>query len=181
MASPLTAVTRAGRSLLIAGAMLLAVAAASPVPAAETQPVNERQLKAAFLFNFAKFVTWPPSDRPLAICVAGDDALSAAASELLRGRLVEGRPVDARPLAVSATPEGCDLLYLGGLKPDDASAILARTQGPVLTVGETPRFLRDGGMVRIYLDANRMRFQVNRNRTEAAGLRISSQLLVLAQ
>jgi hypothetical protein len=71
-------------------------------------------------------------------------------------------------------------LYLADVPPDDAAATLSRIRGPVLTVGETARFLRDGGMVRVYVEDSRIRFQVNRRQTDAAGLKISSQLLSLA-
>jgi len=169
------------RSVILAGAMTLAVASrAAPTLAAAEQPLGELQVKAAFLFNFAKFVAWPSAGRPLAICVVGNAALTAAASEIVNGRQVAGRAIAARSLAASAAADGCDLVYLGDLSPDDASAFLAKVQGPVLTVGATARFLRDGGMVRIYLEANRMRFQVNQRQTTAMGLKISSQLLSLA-
>ncbi|MGE0862325.1 MAG: YfiR family protein [Vicinamibacterales bacterium] len=177
-----SAASRAGRRVLVAAGMALALGLggrAAPVGAA-VQPVGELQVKAAFLFNFAKFVAWPRADRPLAICVAGNTDLTAAAVAIVTGRPIDGRQVVARAVTAAGTAEECDLLYLGDLSPDDASAFLARVRGPVLTVGETARFLRDGGMVRIYLDGNRMRFQVNRRQTDAAGLKISSQLLSLA-
>ena len=62
----------------------------------------------------------------------------------------------------------------------DTSALLAQIQGAVLTVGETPRFLRDGGMVRMFVEDQRMRFEINRRQTDLAGLKISAQLLSLA-
>jgi hypothetical protein len=161
-------------------ALLVAALVALAPGAAVSQPLGELQVKAAFLFNFAKFVAWPSADRPLAICVAGNLPLTNAAAELVNGRQVDGRSVLARSVAASATADGCDLVYLGDLKAEDAAAFLAKVRGPVLTVGETPRFLRDGGMVRMFLEGNRMRFQVNRRQTDAAGLKISSQLLSLA-
>jgi hypothetical protein len=180
MATFPSAFSRAGCSVFVAWLMVLSVPSqACPDGVFTDQPLAEVQVKAAFLFSFARFVTWPVADRPLAICVAGNTALAAAATEIVRGRLVEGRSVVARELPASGPADGCDLLYLGDLKADDASAILSRLRGPVLTVGETPRFLRDGGMVRVFLEGNRMRFQVNHRQTAAAGLKISSQLLAL--
>lgn len=170
--------SRSRRRVLVMAMMMWGASIQASSGAA--QPLAELQVKAAFLFNFAKFVTWPAADRPLGICVAGNDALTAAATEIVRGRAVEGRTVVARTVTGAAATDGCDLLYLGDIKADDASAILSRVRGPVLTVGETPRFLRDGGMVRIFVEGNRMRFQVSQKQAEAAGLKISSQLLLLA-
>lgn len=172
-----SALPRALRAALIAGLMVLAVAGASR---ADTQPVGELQVKAAFLFNFTKFVTWPEVSRPMAICIAGNAPLAAAVTTVVQGRLVAGRAVEVRPVAAGGAAGACDLLHLADLPPDEASAMLRRTSGPVLTVGETARFLRDGGMVRVYVEDSRMRFQVNRRQTDAAGLKISSQLLSLA-
>lgn len=169
--------SRALRPAFLAGLMVLAVAGASR---ADIQPVGELQVKAAFLFNFTKFVTWPEVSRPLTICIAGNLPLAAAATNVVQGRLVAGRTVEVRPLTAGSAADGCDLLHLADLSPDEASAMLGRVKGPVLTVGETARFLRDGGMVRVYVEGNRIRFQVNRRQTDAAGLRISSQLLSLA-
>lgn len=178
MASIGARLSRALRPALWAG--VTAVALAGGASSAAGQPVSELQVKAAFLFNFTKFVTWPVVSRPMAICVAGNAPLAAAATAAVRGKLVAGRTVEVRDFALAGTADGCDLLYLADLPPDGAAAVLRRTRGPVLTVGETARFLRDGGMVRVYLEDNRMRFQVNRRQTDAAGLKISSQLLSLA-
>lgn len=176
-----SALSRAGLLAFAAGLMALSGPSQAWSDGAVTsQPLAEVQVKGAFLFNFAKFVTWPAADRPLTICVADNAPLLAATTEIVRGRLVDGRTVVARGLSASGPADGCDLLYLGDLKADAAVAILARLRGPVLTVGETPRFLRDGGMVRVFLEGNRMRFQVNRKQAEAAGLKLSSQLLALA-
>jgi hypothetical protein len=160
--------------------MVIALASGSRAGAFTEQAPSEVQLKAAFLLNFAKFVAWANDDRPLGICIAGNPALTAATAEVVRGSAVGGRTVMAIALPASNVTDGCDVLYLADAKPDDALAILARVRGPVLTVGETPRFLRDGGVVRMFIDGNRLRFQVNRKQADAAGLKISSQLMMLA-
>ncbi len=176
-----SAISRAGRTVVATGVLVVAIAGGAwPATTAASQSTNELQVKAAFLFNFTRFVAWPPAGRPLAICIARNAALTAATAEIVGGRLVDGRPVEARALDIARGVDGCDLLYLADLKADDASAALSRVRGPVLTVGETPRFLRDGGVVRIFVEDNRMRFQVNRRQADLAGLKISSQLLSLA-
>ncbi len=176
-----SAASRARRSAILAGVMVLAIAGRGWTGTAlDTQAADELQVKAAFLFNFAKFVEWPATGRPLAICIAGNATLATVAAQTVRGRLVEARPVEVRSIAAARPADGCDLLYLADLSADDASAFLSRVRGAVLTVGESARFLRDGGMVRVFIEGNRMRFQVNLKQTDVAGLKISSQLLSLA-
>ena len=143
-------------------------------------PLSDVKVRAAFLVNLAKFVRWPEASGPLIVGVAGDDALAAALVQGVNGRLIEGRALHVRIILPSEDPDGCDVLYIGNLNDREASTLLARTRGPILTVGATLRFLRDGGIVRIFIEGERMRFQVNHRQAADAGLQISSQLLSLA-
>jgi hypothetical protein len=165
---------------LVAVVMLLASrgeAASGSDPAA---PVNEVMVRAAFLMNIAKFVRWPDPSGPLVIAIAGDEALVAALSRIASGRSIDGRAVSIQALGVGDTPATYHLLYIGNLDDRDASALLGRVRGGVLTVGSTPRFLRDGGIIRIFVEDGRMRFQVNHRRAVDAGLQVSSQVLSLS-
>lgn len=147
----------------------------------EAGPVSDSQVKAAFLFNFAKFVNWPgPSDGPFVIGIAGDDAFAEVVTRTVRGRSVNGRELQTRRLAGREDLAGCQVVFIGIMRPHDAAEWLQRVRGPVLTVGETVQFLRDGGMVRFYIENNNVRFQINQKNAEVAGLKISSQLLTLA-
>jgi hypothetical protein len=151
-----------------------AMAAAAPV-------LDETQVKAAFLFNFAKFVQWPASEHgPLVIGVVDDSQLSNALEKVIQGRAVNGRGLTLRRLTAGEDTAGCDLVFVPGARQRDAADVLRRTQGSVLTVGETVQFIRDGGMVRFFVEDNHVRFQINQKHAEAAGLKISSQLLTLA-
>jgi hypothetical protein len=167
-------------SRAIAVAVISAVALMATAPVRATQ-VADVQVKAAFLFNFARFVQWPASpDRPLIIGIAGDKPLAAVVAATVKGRTVSGRAVEVRVLEIADSPDGCDVLHLGGGSDIDQTAMLSRVRGPMLTIGETPRFLRSGGMIRIFFEGQRLRFQVNQRQTDAAGLRLSSQALSLA-
>lgn len=172
--------TRRARQLAaLACAALLATAA--PVASfSDTRRADETQVKAAFLFNFAKFTSWPvPAEGPLVIGVAGDSSFVDVLERATRGRTLNGRELVARQEAGRA-PVNCHVLFIPAADRRNVSGWLARTKGAVLTVGETPEFLRDGGMVRLYLENNRLRFQISQKNAEAAGLKISSQLLMLA-
>ncbi len=143
-------------------------------------PVSEFQVKAAFIFNFAKFVQWPAESGALVIGVVGNEALAQAVTRAIEGRTIAGRSIEVRHLLATDSPAGCHVLHISNLAEQDTSALLVRVQGAVLTIGETPRFLRDGGMVRVFVEDRRLRFQINRRQTDVAGLRISAQLLSLA-
>ena len=167
------------RSLVAFAAAIVLVCAGGVAQATEV-PIGDLQAKAVFLFNFARFVQWPASTAPLVIGVAGDAALAAVVATTVKGRTIEGREVEVRVVSPGDDPDGCHLLHFGQLAEVDALALLARAPNSTLTVGETTRFLRDGGMVRLFIEDQRLRFQVNRGRTAAAGLQLSSQLLSLA-
>lgn len=170
---------RVGRCVLTVAAAVLLLA--SPLPAMTgAPPVSDVKVRAAFLLNVARFVQWPAPQGPLVIGVSGDTPLAAAVAVASTGRKIEGRTVSVRVINDGEPPDGCDLLYVGDADERETAALLARVQGPVLTVGLTMRFLRDGGIIRIFIEDDRLRFQVNRGRATASGLQISSQLLSLA-
>lgn len=165
--------------LALIGAVLCVCTAA---PRASEQAIEEGQAKAAFLFNFAKFVQWPGlTDSPLVIGVVGDDHLAELVEATVRGRLIGGRSLRVRALRHGDDPAGCDMLYITPSRQREDAEMLRRVHGAVLTVGETVQFLRDGGMVRLFRDDDRVRFQVNAQAALDAGLKVHSQLLSLAE
>ena len=162
---------------------LAAIAAATALvsaPVRAGEQVGDVQVKAAFLLNVIKFVQWPTSSNPLVIGVIGDRALAAAIGAAVKTKTGDGRAIEVRGLEAGDDPSGCDVLHVGDAGTADTVAVLSRVRGPVLTVGETPRFLRDGGIIRMFIEDRRIRFQVNRAKADDSGLRISSQLLSLA-
>jgi hypothetical protein len=169
--------------MLLAGA----IAAALPGPSASgstlaaASQLGDSQVKAAFLFNIAKFVEWPnAAASSLMIGIAGDNAFADVVARTVLGRSVNGRSVETRRLTGGDDPSGCDIVFIGTMRSHEEDDWLQRVRGSVLTVGETTRFLRSGGMVRLYAEGQRIQFQVNQKNTETAGLKLSSQLLTLA-
>ena len=159
------------------GAALLLIAA----PASGQDASFEYRVKAAYLFNFTKFVEWPDEalapGAPITICVAGPSPFGAALQETIRGESVNGHPLETR----GARPaDGCHVVFVP--RGADAAAGLRpfRTHA-ALTVGESDTFLHDGGMVNFVLEAGRVRFEINPEPAERAGIRISSRLLRLAR
>jgi hypothetical protein len=165
--------------VVVAAILMLALA-----PAVRAQSAPEPALKAAFLYNFAKFAEWPvdaPPADPLTICVLGDAAIADALDETVKGRTVDGR----KTVVVRVKPEGfrdCHVLYLAGLEAKRAQAIIDGLKGaPVLTVGDREQFAQSGGIAGLFIEQGRMRFAINVEAAQRGRLRISSRLLSLAK
>ncbi|MBI4885716.1 MAG: YfiR family protein [Acidobacteria bacterium] len=174
--------TAAGR--LAAAAAVAALMAAAPGAAAQPPQFDESQVKAAFLFNFMKFVEWPspdPRSRPLVICVAGpDDVRNALAAIVKQAPATAGLAV--RPLTDGDDPRACHSVFIAASEARRTAEVVERVAGAaVLTVGETSSFLNEGGLIRFYVSENRLRFQIDPVGARVAGLRVSAQLLSLGR
>jgi len=159
-----------------------ALAALWSAGAATADPPSEAAVKAAFVYNFAKFVEWPANTAAkdaMTLCVAGTRPELAASLDGLAGKSVQGHPLEVKNNVDVADLHTCHVLYLG----NDARPLAgqARGQAGLLTVGDIPGFAQSGGMIGLFSEGNKIRFEVNPRRAEAAGLKISSQLLKLAK
>jgi len=180
--------TARGR-LLAAGAELLSclLVFLSVVTSAHAlTPAGEYEVKAAFLVNFAGFVRWPGAAfanaaSPFVVCVAGEDPFGAA-FEPFKQNKVAGRSLDVRSLdSSSAVPGNCHILFVAGSETPRLSGILgALRTTPVLTVSDLEDFAVDGGMIQFYLRDEKVRFEINQQAAEAAGLKIDARLLKLS-
>jgi hypothetical protein len=144
------------------------------------QSVTQPALRAAFLYNFAKFTEWnsDASPGPLTICILDDAAVQGALSDLVGGSTINGRAV---AISRGGRLRACHLLYVGDADRDRAASILDELQGAsVLTVSNGHDFVRLGGIVGLFVDEGRMRFVINQAAAHRAGLRLSSRLLQLA-
>jgi hypothetical protein len=162
-------------------AALLALAAA-PQAWSEKRPTIEYQVKASYLYNFLRFVEWPPeafAGDTVLICVFGEDNFGSAL------RAIAGETVQARTLAVRhfREPEGleaCHIVFMSASERGRESQVLQRLAGrPVLTVGETAGFAGRGGAINLIRVADKIHFEFNRPAAERNRLKISAQLLQL--
>ncbi|MFY9821967.1 MAG: YfiR family protein [Thermoanaerobaculia bacterium] len=168
--------------------MLVVCAAVLCVPgAAHAQAAaSEYAVKAAFLFNFTKFVEWPPAAfaderSPLKVCVLGEDPFGKAL-HALAGDEVGGRRLSVTHLDRPGALETCHVLFVSRSEGERLPQVLAGLHGaPVLTVGDTPGFIDQGGMINFILEGSKVRFDVNQEAAERAGIKISSRLLALAK
>lgn len=138
----------------------------------------EYQVKAAFLFNFLKFVEWPASagDSPWVIGILGHDPFNGVLDETIRGKTVNGRPIQVRRYARVSDIKECNILFIGRT---DYERLGTPVRPGLLTVGEAPGFLQSGGIVNFYLQDNRVRFEIRAAAAHASAIQVSSQLLKL--
>lgn len=167
---------------LALAAALAVVPAAAAATTADKAP--DAAVKAAFLFNFAKFAQWPAlgAGSPIGICVVGDDGVSAALVEIVRGRHINGRAVEIWRPYNSAPWRDCQVLFVGTSETHrSVAALRGITALPVLTVSDDRGFAKaEGGIVELYVQRGRMRFAINLDAVERSGLRLGSHLLQLA-
>ncbi len=167
--------------------LLLVVAAGGALKAdAESPLTREYQLKAAALYNIAKFIHWPPeaygdTDAPLIFCVIDASPLAPALEQFSAGKTVQGRIPLIKPIATLDQLVGCQILFIGQSKHASLSQILAALDNTsVLTVGETKDFAERGGIIEFFIANNKLRFAINVDAAQRARLIISAQLLNLA-
>lgn len=147
----------------------------------------EYPAKLAFLYNFAKFIEWPPGSyrspgAPLVICIAGRDPFSQSVEDQLRTRTVSGHPIEIRALPATDALSVCRMVFIPITAKDRADNILRGLRGSsTLTVGETEGFATRGGIINLTIEGNRLRFEINQLAAERAGLKISSRLFSLAK
>jgi hypothetical protein len=147
-------------------------------------PATEYQVKAAFVYNFIKFVDWPAGrnagEDTLRLCVLGEVPAMAPFTDL------DGKMVKGKRLAVSAMMDpqavgACQVLFVSSSLSRRMNEVLDVVKGrPMLTVGDTEGYAQRGIMINMYLDDKRVRFEINAKAARTAGLRVSTKLMSLA-
>ena len=166
--------------------MLLAVTVLCCGAAAGAEAATkEHQIKAAFLYNFTKFITWPAqgegAKEPFVIGVLGRNPFGNDLANIARGRNVGGRQLLVVNLATVEEARGVNLLFVpAGEEARLGNALGSLHAASVLTVGESSRFAALGGIITFSMADDKIRFSINREAGSRAGLKISPQLLKLA-
>ena len=165
----------------------LAVGSAAPVHGAEAA-VSEYELKAAFLYNFTKFVDWPPRAFPVAdaapivIGIVGEDPFGTAIDDLVRGEVVRDHALIVKRMPADGDLRSCHVLFISRSEKEHLPALLSQLKGsPVLTVSDMERFGEQGGIVNLVLENKAVKIEINPAAAERAGLQISAKLLRLAR
>lgn len=155
--------------------------------AADSAPVKEYQVKAAFVLNFVKFVEWPAesftnAQAPIVIGVLTPDPFNGELARAVEGRKVNGRDLVVRKVEQPGDLNGVHLSFISAAAAERTPETLASLKGkPVLTVGETASFSNQGGMITFVPEGDKLRFEINMITAEAARIKFSAQLLKLAK
>ena len=162
-----------------------ALVAATSLLAQQAKP-SEYQVKAAYLYNFGRFVKWPAGlaagkGDSFPVCVLGRDPFGPILDATLAGEALEGKPVVIRRIAKPQDATDCRILFVSLTEENHLKEILAAIdQAGVLTVSDIPGFSRRGGIIQFLAEGDRVRFEINLASAESAKLVMSSELLKVA-
>jgi len=152
---------------------------------AQSTPTDESMLKATFVYNFAKYTDWPDNlwnkSPKLRICTVGERGGFAQAVAALESKpAIRDKAIEVRQLFHPEEAAGCLVLVIAG-----RTRMAEWTRGirlaPVLTVGDGEGFAANAGLIGLYADGDKLRFEINQEAAQRAGLKLSSQLLKLAR
>ncbi len=167
------------------GACLLVVGLFGFPPRAQAEGPAEYQVKAAFLYHFVQFMTWPPPAQGRAvhvICIIGQDPFGPVLDLSLAGKEIEGKPLTVKRIGAPADIDGCEALFVATSHEVWLRDIQPKIKGkPILTIAESGEFTASGGMVGFFLEGSKVHFEINLDALAQAGLTASSKLLRLAK
>jgi hypothetical protein len=151
----------------------------------EAASPREYELKAAFLYNFTKFIEWPPQSfpdaaAPVIVAVLGPPEFASELERVVRDRKINGRGILVKPIRTVAEAATAQMLFVSAAAdPQLAELQAALAHRPIVTVGESAAFAKSGTITFVLQD-DKVRFEINSDAAEKAGIHISSQLLKLA-
>lgn len=147
---------------------------------------TEYQVKAGFLFNFVKYVAWPPEAftevaTPITIGIVGKDKFGEDLRKAVEGKSFADRKIVVRQFANDSDFSKCHILFVSASEKKHLGEILDKIKTlPVLTVGEAEGFLESGGIIKFTKKQDKIRLEIDLNAARHAQLQISSKLLAVA-
>lgn len=167
---------------ILLGTLLCCIPVLQPLKA--QTPSTANQLKAVFLYNFSQFVDWPPasfssSSSPFVIGILGRDPFGSYMESVVQGEKVGTHPIVVERYSSAGDVKACHILFINTSEP--SSAIRELKNRTILTVGDQKNFAKLGGMIRFFIENNKIRLQINLRAARAANLNISSKLLRVAE
>lgn len=147
------------------------------------QDVTGPALKAAFIYNLAKFTEWPAETamKPFAMCVIGDGAVADALERAVKNRTLAGNSISVMRLPTAAPARACHLLYVSGVTTAQAAQVIAGLQNSaVLTMSDMEGFTESGGISQLFFENGQLRFSIRMESVKRSGLHISANVLTLA-
>lgn len=145
--------------------------------------VSDAAVKAAYLYNFAKFTDWPPGslDNALIICVVGKNPFNDDLEKIVSGKTVAGHPIRVEYISSLDQQRRCQVLFVGQSESFNTSDVLKKYgKKSVLSVGEGSGFIDQGGLIQFFLKENNVRFEIHLSAVQEAGLKIDARVLRIA-
>jgi len=176
--------------LILVAAMTLNLAPSADAQTGDASDSSEYLIKAGFIYNFAKFVEWPPtsfpqSDAPIVIGILGTDPFGSVLDRIVADKKIGSRGFVVRRYKWSKDLKDlreCQILFVSSSEKAHTDEVLEFVKWlPILTIGETPGFAERGGVIRFTVEDNRVRFEVSVDAAHNANLNLSSRLLTLAK
>ncbi|MDH5756054.1 MAG: YfiR family protein [Nitrospinota bacterium] len=165
--------------------LVLVFIPATALSLAEDSSEREKAIKAGYIYNFAKFVSWPSATKAagrIIFCVGEDPAFTIIFRNIVAGKKIGNLPVDVVDMFAGDSPIPCHVLYIPHTKPDLVEQLLDDYPGkPVLSVGDASDFIGKGGIISFFVDGGRLRFEIGLSNAGKSGLVLSSELLELAR
>jgi uncharacterized protein DUF4154 len=173
--------------LLITIALAILAGLGFEAHAQDSSVSSEYLIKAGFIYNFANLVQWPSSafaqpDSPIVIGILGEDPFGTILDRVLEGKRVNGRAFLVKRWRSVPDLKGCHIVFVSSSELTHLADAIHLAKGmPILTIGEIPNFARRGGIINLFLEDNKVHFEVNVEAAKEADLNISSRLLALAR
>ncbi len=152
----------------------------------QRMPVNEYQVKAAFIYNFTRFIDWPPetftgASGPFIIQVLGDNQFSSYINDIVKGEKLGGRAIIVQRINSVEEIHQCNILFISASNASEVKDLLPDlNRRRILTVSDASNFAKWGGIIRFFKEGNNLRLQINIDEAKASKLNISSKLLSLS-
>ena len=141
---------------------------------------REYEIKAAFIYNFLRYIEWPSTKNAYSVGILGEDPFDGGL-EQFQHKPLAGKSITVRAVKSAKEARGCDVLFISSTEADKLEGTLAALKGaPVLTISDLPSFVDRGGQIGFMAERNRIRFIVNTDALAASELKASSNLLKLA-
>jgi len=151
------------------------------------QAASEEQVKAAYLYSFAKFIEWPSrsfqsASSPFHFCVVNNRSFQAELDRTVKGKSVAGRAIEVASVLDTEQSRSCHLLFVDASQERQSRPLLRALQGAtILIVGETRNFIDGGGTIGFLMEDEHVYFEINQREATLAGLYVSSRLLSVAK
>jgi hypothetical protein len=175
------------KALLLLALVLYSMPCVRSADGAQNQLLSENEIKAGFLYNFTKFVEWPPdafldSSGPIVLGVVGDSPITDLVTDAASGKIVNGRAVIVKKFKEGQDLRSCHILFVSSSEEKHMTRILESLRGSnVLTVGETSGFAESGGVINFFIDGNKVRLEINLDAAARSRLKISAKVIAVAR